>query len=397
MKEDKFIVSILDNDLYKFSMSYFYMKTYPEAEGIFKFKDRDNRVYGEEFIERLNEEIQNLGKLALRDEEFEWAKKTIKYIPQFYWEWLKGFRFDPKKVSAKLDDSGHLNIIVCDLLYKVTFYEVPILALVSELYHEVQGESDDLNIIKKNLDRKITIMNDNELKVADFSTRRRSSFKVQDYVMKTLATGSGRNNCTGTSNCYLAMKYGLKPIGTLAHEVVMAVASFFGYRMANYIVMEGWSDVYHGDLGCMLTDTFGSDIFFKNFSKKHANLFNSIRQDSGDEFEFVDKAIARYRELGIDPRTKTIVFSNALDFPKAVTVKQYCDGKGIRCSFGIGTNLCGNIEQFKPSNIVMKLDSVRISEREDWRKCIKLSDDLGKHMGDEAELQRAAIELGISL
>jgi nicotinate phosphoribosyltransferase len=167
----------------------------------------------------------------------------------------------------------------------------------------------------------------------------------------------------------------------------------FGYKRANYLALENWVNVYDGDLGIALSDTYTTDVFLQNFSRKHAKLFDGVRHDSGDPFKFVTKVINRYKELGIDPTTKTIIFSNALDFELYREIAEYC-GNRIRCAAGIGTNLtndCGH----RPSNIVMKLKKCRMNQRQPWFECIKLSDDEGKHMGPEKEVEICKYECNI--
>ena len=165
----------------------------------------------------------------------------------------------------------------------------------------------------------------------------------------------------------------------------------FGYKHANYMALENWVNVYDGDLGIALSDTYTSGIFLNNLSRKQAKLFDGVRCDSGDEFDFTDKLITRYRELGIDSTTKTIVFSNALDFEKALDIQIHCRGR-IRCAFGIGTNLT-NDTGFKPSNIVMKLTQCKMNINQEWRECVKLSDDVGKYIGSEKEVRACLYDL----
>ena len=167
----------------------------------------------------------------------------------------------------------------------------------------------------------------------------------------------------------------------------------FGYQQANHLALEDWVKCYDGYLGIALSDTYTTDIFLKNFSKKLASLFDGVRQDSGDELEFTEKVIARYKELGIDPRTKTIIFSNALDFPKAERIRQYCEGK-IKCAFGIGTNLTNDTGN-PASNVVMKLMWCRMNQKDTWKPCIKLSDDKGKNMGNGDEIKFCKYNLGL--
>ena len=383
------IKSILDNDLYKFSMGYAYMKMYPDAEGQFVFSDRNHTSYDHFTVQLIQEAINQLGQLQLTDEECKWATQNIPYIPQFYWEWLKGFRFDPSKVSIVRLVDGSLSLTVTDKLYKATLYEVPILAIISAIRNSTYVY--DKGTMYNKLDEKINLSNECQLYFSEFGTRRRFNYEVQHDVVKELSQRA--HFCTGTSNVHLAMKFDMKPIGTVAHEWIMFHGANFGYKMANYQAFEAWTQVFDGSLGIALTDTYGTDIFFKNFSLKHAKLFDGLRQDSGDEIEFVNKAIHRYKELGINPLLKTIVFSNALDFPKFEEIAHYCKGKIGMCAAGIGTNLSNDVG-CKPANIVMKLMSCRMNSKQTWTDCIKLSDDTGKHMGNPKEIEICKHEIG---
>ena len=385
------ILSILDTDLYKFSTSYAYMKLYPEAEGTFTFCDRNNTIFDEKFIETLDLELSKLCMLSLTLSEKQWCIKHIPYIPEVYWEWLKGFKFDWDKIYTWLDDEKHLHIEVTDYLYKVTLYEVPILAIVSELLTKQQGMVNVSEAIDK-LDVKINLANEHNLKFSEFGTRRRASSNLHDLIVQRLKEKCPIN-CVGTSNVYFAMKYNMTPIGTFPHEWIMFHGACWGYQEANYLGMRDWVRTYDGNLGIFLMDTYTSKVGLKNMSLKFAKLFDGVRQDSGDEYKIGNEVINRYKELGIDPTTKTIVFSNALDFPKYLDIYNYFKGR-IRVSAGIGTNLTNDVE-LKPANIVMKLSKCRINKNQEWRKCIKISDDLGKHLGDDKEFEIAKYQLGI--
>ena len=396
------ISSILDNDLYKYSVSWSYMKLYPEAEGTFSFCDRNNTVFNDEegindttisnnIIDQLKMEFVKLSKISLTLGEKKWCIKHIPYIPEVYWEWLKGFRFDFDKIICWLDDEKHLHIEVTDYLYKVTLYEVPILAIVSELYSRKQGVVNISEAIDK-LDTKINIANEYNLKFSEFGTRRRYSASLHELIVQRLKEKCPIN-CVGTSNVYFAMKYNMTPIGTFPHEWIMFHGAIWGYQEANYLGMRDWVRTYDGNLGIFLMDTYTSKIGLKNMSLKFAKLFDGVRQDSGDEYQIGNMVINRYKELGIDPTTKTIVFSNALNFDKYKDIHDYFKGR-IRVSAGIGTNLTNDTD-FKPANIVMKLSKCRINKNQEWRKCIKISDDLGKHLGDDKEFEIAKYQLGI--
>ena len=383
------IHTILDTDLYKFTTSYAYIKLFPYAMGTFSFKDRDEPVYTEAFLNKLKAEVANLANVALTDKELEYMTRNCRFLPRVYWEWLSSFRFQPEKIDIYLDEEHHLNIEITDYLYKSTLYEVPLLAIVSEIKNQTQGNVANPEEIICKLSEKVVLSNEHQLSFSEFGTRRRFSFDVQDRVISYLKKSA--HYCTGTSNCYFAMKYEMKMMGTHPHEWFMFHGAQFGYKHANYIALENWVNVYDGDLGIALSDTYTSDIFLTNLSRKQAKLFDGVRCDSGNELEFIDKLTARYKELGIDSTTKTIVFSNALDFGKALEIQEYCRGK-IRCAFGIGTNLT-NDTGFKPSNIVMKLTQCKMNVNQEWRECVKLSDDIGKHIGSPEEVRACLYDL----
>ena len=369
--------NLLDNDLYKFSTSYAYMKLFPEAEGTFVFEDRNAKIYTQKDVEVINDSLLQMSNWEIPKDLYK-ELSTIHYIPKYYWEWLKSFRFDRSKIFINLDDQQHLQISVTDNLYKVTLYEIPSLYIVSEYNSKKDGIWNEFTEQRK-LSKKIHKANKSGLVFSEFGTRRRFSSEWQERVVSTL--GEDCDTYVGTSNVYLALKYNQIPIGTFPHEWVMFHGAIYGYKMANYQSLKDWSSVYNGDLGTALMDTYTTNVFLKNFSKKQAKLFDGVRQDSGDEFLVGNAVINRYKQLGIDPTTKTIIFSNALDFDKYEDIANYFKGR-IKVSAGIGTNLTNNC---CPSNIVMKLYKVRMSEREDWQNCIKLSDDFGKYFGDKKE------------
>lgn len=202
------------------------------------------------------------------------------------------------------------------------------------------------------------------------------------------AVSSGPGRFTGTSNVYLAMKYDLKPIGTMAHELICALAGIYGPQMANYIAMRTWSSTFRGALGTFLYDTYGWDIFSLNFSEDYANMFKGLRVDSGDNYAELDNIVAKYRSLGIDPSSKQVVFSNALDTDAAIALQRYAAGKCLP-SYGIGTHFTNDFPGVKPLNIVIKLFAAKITES--WtfyNDTCKLSEDAGKYTGRPEVVQR---------
>lgn len=388
------IKSILDTDLYKLTTSYAYSKLFPRAYGEFEFVDRDDRDYPEGFDHLLRQELEEMTRLSLSDEEEQFLRRKLPYLPPIYIDFLKGLRFNPAEVSITME-GRKLRIRTSGLLYRVTLWETPILALVSELFFRMTGHSPDIDYMEKAVREKARRLKEHQITFSLFGMRRRYSADVEDRITELLKKHSG-DNFFGTSNVYFAVKHQINVSGTHPHEWVQFHGAIYGYKMANYMAMENWISTYDGDLGTALTDTYTTGVFMQNFSKKHAQLFTSLRQDSGDPLAFVDMAIRRYEELRVNPKLKYIVFSDSLDVEKAIQIKHYC-GDRITATFGIGTNLTNDVGNgIKGLNIVMKLFRCKMIEKDRWNECIKLSDVAGKHTGSVEEIQLAQRVLGIS-
>ncbi len=372
------IKSILDNDLYKFTMQNAVLNLFPRAKVRYKFINRDpERLFPEGFDKLLREEVQKMKDLALTKEELEFFKKSAYYLPPTYFDFLAGYRFNPDEVKISLEN-GHLRINIEGYWYRTILWEVPLMAIISELYFKVvksktYSQEKIIEIVKEKAD----LYNRLGVKVADFGTRRRYSFENHDLVVKILKD-FGKPAFVGTSNVFLAYKYNLVPIGTHAHEWFMFHAAKFGYKMANKLALENWVKVYRGDLGIALSDTFTTEAFFRAFDKKLAKLFDGVRQDSGDPIEFANKMINHYRNLGIDPKSKVIIFSDSLTPEKVKEIAVCCKDK-IKISFGIGTNFTNDVG-VKPLNIVIKMSEAK-PEGWDWVEVVKLSDARGKYTG----------------
>ena len=386
------IYSILDTDLYKFTMSNAYFQLYRDAEGTFTFNDRNNEVYDKSFLEMLKLELAKMCMLRLTEVEYAYIS-AIRFLSTNYTEWLKGFHFEYDKIQVSLDSEGHLHIEVTDKMYKVTLYEVPILAIVAECRNKWLGIKIDMAKVIDILDKKIDFANEHQLYFAEFGTRRRASAASHEQIVKRLKERCPIY-CVGTSNVYFAMKYGMKYSGTCAHEWIMFHAGIGGFKTANLDALNDWIKVYQGDLGISLIDTYTTASYLHTLTMKQAKLLDGFRQDSGDEFQIGNMIIDKLKEFHIDPTSKTIVFSNALDFDKYAEVAKYFKGR-IKVSAGIGTNLTCDlcIEGYKPANIVMKLSKCRYSPRDFWEYVIKISDDLGKHMGMQELFDIAVREL----
>ena len=388
------IRSILDTDLYTFTTSYAYSKLYPRAYGQFRFIDRAKTRYPEGFADLLRQELQQMAELQLTRDEAQFLTRELPYLPPTYIDFVRGFRFDPDEVHVSQDEEGQLSIVAEGLLYRVTLWETPILALVSELYYKVLGVEPDLAYAEQSIIAKAQRLKEEGITFSMFGMRRRFSSDIEDRVTRLLKEYSG-TNFYGTSNVYFAYKHGLRVSGTHPHEWVQFHGAMFGYKMANYMAMEDWINVYDGDLGTVLTDTYTTDVFMRNFSKKHAMLFTSLRHDSGDPLLFADKVIARYRELRVDPQIKYIIFSDSLDAERAIEIAKHCKGR-IGTSFGIGTNFSNDVGAgIQPMNIVMKLWKCKMTEKDKWHPCVKLSDVDGKHTGEPEEIDLAQRTLGL--
>jgi len=389
------INSILDTDLYKLTMQMAVAHHFPKAKVSYYFINRGDTVFPDNLGEELKKQVKLMENLFLSTSEKEYLK-TIYFLSPIYIDFLAGYRYDSSEVTInQIPGTGKLEITIEGYWYRTILWEVPLLAMISELYYQMKY----LNYCNRNTREKINLekakfFKDNGIKVADFGTRRRFSFNNQWEVLKDFTQSNYREFLVGTSNVYFAMNFGIPAIGTHAHEWFMFHAAKYGYKMANTLAMEHWSDIFRGDLGIALSDTFTTDSFLNSFDRKFAKLYDGVRQDSGDPFIFANKIINHYKKLGIDPASKTIVFSDSLN-PEAALAIQKEFYKKIKCSFGIGTNLTNDVG-LKPLNIVIKLVKAK-PDGDDWHNVIKLSDSVDKHTGDLKEIEICKHILNIKL
>jgi len=377
---------ITDNDLYKFTMQHAVINLFPLDKVRYQFISRDHREFPKGFDLLLRAEVDAMANLKLTKQEKDFLRKRCYYLPETYLDFLEGYRFDPSEVKIKQEGS-ELKVSIEGFWYRTILWEVPLMAIISELYFRATNATPYNNgKCAEILQNKIDAYDNLDIKVADFGTRRRYSFDNHDKVLYQLKNSS-KSCFVGTSNVYLAMKYDTTPIGTHAHEWFMYHAAMFGYKLANKLALENWVNIYRGDLGIALSDTFTTDVFFRSFDTMYAKLFDGVRHDSGDPVEFANKTIEHYKKLRIDPTTKTIVFSDALN-PEAVeSIVKNCSGK-IRMSFGIGTNFTNDVG-VKPMNMVIKLSEVYNPNCSEWVSTVKLSDNPGKHTGNPEEIELA--------
>ena len=376
------ITSLLDNDLYKITMMNFVLELFPNVEVEYRFKNRGEHKFNDRFLYELKNQIKMLSKVCLQEDEYKWMKENIPYLTPGFMEYFRNFQFNPDNVIVYLDDDDNLVLSIKGLWRDTILYEVPLMAIISELYFDLidnewkkdKGEELYHGIYLK-ARSKSSRLNNADCTFVDFGTRRRRSRKVQDTVIRGFYDCNLCKKFIGTSNVYFAMKWGIKAIGTYAHEIPQAMQSLESVNHCNYYAMYNWIKIFGVSLGIALTDTITTDMFLKNFNERFAKLFDGVRHDSSCPFKFMDKIVDFYRNIGIDPTTKTIVFSDGLNVDKAIKIREYCNDK-IKCSFGIGTHMTNDFENSPALNMVIKLWSVNNFP------VVKLSDVEGKENGD---------------
>ena len=387
----KVLTSLLDNDFYKFTMQCGVVQLFPRTKARYTFINRGKHKFPEGFDKALRAAVDAMAELKLTKDEKAFLVKNCPYLSPLYLDFLEGYRYDPSEVHIA-QEGNDLKVTVEGHWYRTILWEVPLLSIISELYYQLMNATawTDAQVIANTREKELLYK---ELGVvfAEFGTRRRHSYHVHDIVMRTLLEGYG-STFMGSSNVHFAMKYKVKPIGTHAHEWFMFHAAEYSYKMANALSLEHWVDVYRGDLGVALSDTYTTDVFFKQFDKKFSKLFDGVRHDSGDPIVFAEKTIAHYKKMGIDPLSKYIIFSDGLNPKKVQAITEACKGK-IGISFGIGTDLTNDVG-LRPMNIVMKLTEVLTSDDE-WVPTVKLSDEPNKHTGDPKMIALAKGILGI--
>lgn len=368
--------SILDNDFYKFTMQAAVVKLFPNVKAKYKLINRGEHKFPLNFGQKLRKLIDAMATLEMSKEEKLFLQEKCPYLSPAYIDFLQGYRYDPSEIHIE-QDGDDLQVYVAGFWYRTILWEVPIMALICELYyHLTNKEAWAKEKIVTTANYKTKRLNELQVKFAEFGTRRRYSYKVHRTVMHALTQNKG-DSFIGSSNVHMAMLYQVKPIGTHAHEWFMFHGARYGFTMANSLSLEHWVDVFRGDLGVALSDTYTTDVFLRQFDTKFAKLFDGVRHDSGNPIKFADKVINHYKNHGINPLHKFIIFSDGLNVDKVEEITKYCKGK-IGISFGIGTNLTNDVGQ-KPMNIVIKLTDVNFDDK--WVPVIKISDEKGKHTG----------------
>lgn len=378
------ITSILDTDFYKLTMRASVLKHYPKAYATYRFTNRNLKMkFNEAAFNEIVNEIKNMETIKLTKNEYDFLYQN-EVLSHAYLDTLKKYKFNPNQVGLGIND-GNLSIDIVGPWHETILWEVPLMAIISEAYfNHVDTEWKETDWIKTQTDKikdKINKLAAQDNPVSDFGTRRRRSYDVQNMIVKAFVD-SGMKNFAGTSNVHFAHKYGIKAIGTAAHEYTMGISVLEGLRHANRFALTKWLETFNGALGIALTDTFGTDAFFNDFDHNLAVKYEGVRHDSGCPFIFTDKIVNHYNKINVDPKRKTIVFSDSLDVDKVHKLTAYCKDK-IKCSFGIGTHLTNDFENSKALNMVIKLNTM------DGIPVVKLSDDIKKATGDKDALRIA--------
>ncbi|MBT3388274.1 MAG: nicotinate phosphoribosyltransferase [Desulfobacula sp.] len=386
------IQSIIDNDLYKFTMQQAVHMLYPRSKAEYVFINRGKTPFPGGFAGMMEKEVAKMADLRLLPREKEYLSKECYFLTPVYLDYLESYSFRPEEVDIRQENETLL-LSVKGPWYRTILWESPLMAIISELFFKMSN-ADPVADKKRNITNKekADILAQNNIIFADFGTRRRYSFSNHKSLINDLLSVE-QNTLIGTSNVHLAKEFNIKPIGTMAHEWFMFHAALHGYQMANPSAIHAWVKAFHGDLGIALTDTYTTDAFLYTFDTKHAKLFDGVRQDSGDPVAFIDKIIAHYKKLHIDPKTKTIVFSDGLDISKAVQIHKHCRGK-IRDAYGIGTSLTNDVG-VTPLNIVIKMTKCRTSHDRPWFNTVKLSDETAKHTGSKKEIDHCMSVLNL--
>ena len=397
MPQEPLITSLLDTDLYKLTMmqAFYHAPEFSGVEAEWKFNCRNRTGNGTDLTRILPEIVRQLELVCtLRFEEDELAYlATLPFFKKDFLEYLRTFQLEREHIYARPLADGDIDLRFRGPIVAICLFEIYALAIISELntFHLQFGF--DTELARQRLANKLRMLTDRSelagVRIADFSTRRRAS-KAWQYEMVEIFRDTALQHLAGTSNLYLAWKLELTPIGTMAHEWLQAWQGVVDLAEAQRSALNGWVREYHGSLGIALTDNYSMDAFCRDFSPALARSFSGLRHDSGDPFSWGEQAIELYGRSGIDPLSRTLIFSDSLDFPGVIKIYEHFRGR-VQMSFGIGTNL-GNDVGLKALNIIIKL--VRVN----GQPVAKVSDEPGKSMcEDENYLREVAKTYGITL
>ena len=375
------ITSLLDTDLYKFTMMQVVLHQFPGAQVEYRFRCRNAGVALAPFVNEIREEIRALCSLRFQDAELAYLR-SLRFIKSDFVDFLGLFKLGEKYVQVTPLPSGEIDITIQGPWLHTILFEIPVLAIVNEVYFRNTQKVPDFPEGRRRLDAKIGQLQAPglaELKIADYGTRRRFSRAWHEEVLRVLCArlGTGTHGqFAGTSNVLYAMKLGVTPLGTMAHEYLQACQAL-GPRLRDSQVFgfEVWAKEYRGDLGIALSDVYGMSAFLRDFDLYFCKLFDGARHDSGDPFAWGERLLQHYRDNRVDPLTKTLIFSDALTVPRTIELFQRFHGR-CQLAFGIGTNLTNDLG-YEPLQVVIKMT------RCNGQPVAKLSDTPGKGMCDD--------------
>jgi nicotinate phosphoribosyltransferase len=397
MIEEPILKSMLDDDLYKITMGQVIFHHFPRVKVTYTFKNRNQTPFPQSFLDEFKHQLNLMGAMKMTFEEKDYLH-TIPFLRPTYIEWLHSYRFNPHEVKPTLE-GDQLVITIGGYWYRTIFWEVRLMALISELYFKLTGAEFKSFEFARKTTEKTNLLKGNGCHWIDFGTRRRFSYQAQDIVQQAMHSQPG---FLGTSNVHFAMKYGMKAHGTYAHESIMGMSGKFGVRGANLVWMKLWAEHYEGNLGVALTDTYTTDLFLKDFGTYEARLFDGVRHDSGVPEDWAEKMISHYQKLGIPTTNKRFVFSDNLKVADPsqrmignsynyVTLAQKYQ-KVAQPVGGIGTYLtndCGH----KPLNMVIKLKTIDFGDGP--KEVVKISDEHGKYTGHPDAIRRALEDINL--
>jgi nicotinate phosphoribosyltransferase len=379
------ITSLLDTDLYKFTMMQVVLHQFPGAQVEYRFVCRNAGSAGvgplAPYVAQIRDEIRALCDLKFKDAELAYLR-SMRFIKSDFVDFLGLFRLNEKYIDVQPLPDGQIEISIKGPWLHTILFEIPVLAIVNEVFFRNTHQLPDFLEGRRRLDEKIGLLQQSDLralKIADYGTRRRFSVAWHEEVLRTLNArlGSGpQGQLAGTSNVLFAMKLGLTPLGTMAHEYLQACQAL-GPRLrdSQVFAFESWAREYRGDLGIALSDVYGMDAFLRDFDMYFCKLFDGARHDSGDPFAWGERLLEHYRNNRVDPRTKTLIFSDALTVPRTIELYRRFNGR-CQLAFGIGTNLTNDLG-CEPLQIVIKM--VRCN----GQPVAKLSDTPSKNMCDD--------------
>ena len=377
------ITSLLDTDLYKFTMMQVVLHHFPGAQVEYRFKCRNAGVNLVPCVDEIREQIHWLCTLRFKDQELDYLR-SMRFIKSDFVDFLGLFQLNTKYITVEPSPkkNGEIDIVIKGPWLHTILFEIPVLAIVNEVYFRATQTAPDFAEGRRRLEKKIALIREdatlagpNGPKIADYGTRRRFSRLWHDEVLHTLHERL-RENLAGTSNVMFALKHGMIPLGTMAHEYLQACQAL-GPRLrdSQTFGFETWAREYRGDLGIALSDVYGMDAFLRDYDMYFCKLFDGTRHDSADPLDWGERMIAHYEKNRVDPKTKTLVFSDALTIPKVIELYRRFNGRA-RVAFGVGTNLTNDLG-YTPMQIVIKM--VRCN----GQPVAKLSDSPEKNMCDD--------------